>query len=234
MSKKEFEQHLTNGRKILTGLLENKTAAKLDTYGKTIEWFKVLKEEIKHTLAEISEQIADKRIRLRFVDRGDTEAQLFIGSDVIVFNMHSNIFQLSPGDYNSQTSYVRQNPMTAYCGIIRIYNFLADSYEYNRLHDMGYLIGRIFINQEDHFMMEGKGQIGFMYRDFMHQMMSREVLQDIIIRICIHALNFDLYTPPYQAVQQTTVNDLNTITQSSKMKTGKRLGFKFESEPDVN
>ena len=233
MSQNEFDQHLANGSKLLTGLLENKTAAKLDTYGKTIEWFKVLKEEIKHTLSLISEQIEDERIRLRFVDRGDTEAQLFIGSDVIVFNMHSNIFQLNPNDYNSQTSYIHQNPMNAYCGIIRIYNFLADSYEYNRLHDMGYMIGRIFINQGDHFMVEGKGQIGFMYRDFMHQLMSREVLQDIIIRICVHALNFDLYTPPYKAVQQTTVNDLNAITQSSKMKTGKRLGFKFESDTDV-
>jgi hypothetical protein len=82
-------------------------------------------------------------------------------------------------------------------------------------------------------MIEGKGQIGFMYRDFMHQTMSREVLQDIIIRICIHALNFDLYTPPYQAVQKTTVQDLNAITQSSKMKTGKRLGFKFETDNTV-
>lgn len=233
MDKKEFEKHIKNGQNLLTNLLETKTGAKLDTYAKTIEWFKILKEEIKKTLKVIGENVEDERVRLRFVDRGDTEAQLFIGSDVVVFNMHSNIFQLNPADYNSQTSYIQKNPMNAYCGIIRVYNFLADSYEFNRVHDVGYLIGRIFINQEDHFMIEGKGQIGFMYRDFMHQKLSREIFRDVILRICIHALNFDLYTPPYQTVQKTTVQDLNTITQSSKMKTGKRLGFTFETDSDV-
>lgn len=234
MDKEKFEAHLSQGRSYLTHLLQNKTTVKLNVYENTINWFKVLKEELKASIEIIKKEINDDRIRLRFVDRGDTEAQLFIGSDVLVFNMHTNVFQLPPNDYNSMTSYVRSNPANAFCGIINIYNFLADSYEFNRHHDIGYLIGRIFINHENHFMMEGKGQLEFIYRDFMHQVLNEYVLKDIILRVSIHALDFDLFTPPYRTVQKATVQDLNALAHSSKLKTGKRLGFKFQTEQKIN
>jgi len=60
-----------------------------------------------------------------------------------------------------------------------------------------------------------------------------EMIRDIILRAAIHAIDFDLLTPPYQAVQQVTVFDMQTLSQSSKLKTGKRLGFKFQAETDL-
>ncbi len=233
MENNKFEKHLAQGRSYLVNTLENKTGTKLDVYKTTIEWFKVFKEELSACIELIKNEIKDDRIRLRYVEKGDAEAQLFIGSDVIVFNMHTNVFQLSPKDYASQTSYVRQNPLNGFCGIIRIYDFLADSYEFNRHHDIGYMIGRIFINRENHFLMQGKGQLGFMYGDFMHQILSKEVIQDIILRVSIHALDFDLFIPPYGAVQTATVQDLQTLNHSSQLKTGKRLGFKFEADQNI-
>ncbi len=233
MNDEKFEAHLNEGKNYVVGLLKNKTTLKLDVYQNTIEWFKKFKEELNAALDLVREEIDDDRIRLKVVDRGDTEAQLFIGSDAIIFTMHTNVFQLSKNDYSSQTSYVRNNPSNAYCGIINIYNFLADSYEFNRSHDLGYLIGRMFINKENHFLVEGKGQLGMIYRDFMHQELSRKIIRDIILRVSIHAIDFDLYTPPYNAVHKVTVQDLNTMNYSSKLKTGKRLGFKFESQQDI-
>ena len=44
-----------------------------------------------------------------------------------------------------------------YCGVINMYNFLSDSFKYNRENDLGYLIGRMFINKENTFV-EGKGK----------------------------------------------------------------------------
>ena len=233
MDKEQYEAHLEKGRNYLVQLLENKTCLKLDVYHNTVKWFKQFKEELRNSVEVIGNQLKDDRLRLKYVDRGDVEAQLFVGSDVIVFNMHTNVFLLNQTEYASQTSYVKADPSNAYCGIINIYNFLADSYEYNRSNDIGYLIGRIFINKEDHFLIEGKGQLGFIYRDFMHQIISPEILRDIIIRVSIHALDFDLYTPPYRAVQKVTVQDLNTLSSHSKLKTGKRLGFKFEAEQNI-
>jgi hypothetical protein len=45
-------------------------------------------------------------------------------------------------------------------------------------------------------------------------------------------INFDLLTPPYQAVQQISVYDIRTTIDNMQLKTGKRLGFKFQADPD--
>lgn len=234
MEKEKFEAHLNEGRNYLVDLLKNKTALKLDIYRNTIEWFKLFKLELLSCTELIRKEIPDERIRLRVVDKGDAEVQLFIGSDVIIFNMHTNIFQLERTEYASQSSYVQRNPLNGYCGIINVYDFLADSYEFNRSYDVGYLISRIFINRENHFLMEGKGELDFIYKDFMHQVLSVDIIKDIILRVSIHALDFDLFTPPYESVQTATVQDLQAFNYSSKLKTGKRLGFKFESQQNIS
>lgn len=225
MGKGESQKNLIN-------LLQSKSVLKQNIYKNTIEWFKVFKEEIKASVEEMRKEITDERVRLRFVDRGDAEAQLFIGSDVLVFNMHTNVFKFSDKDFPTKTSYVQKDESKAYCGIVHIYDFLADSYEFNRPNDLGYLIGRVFINREDHFMVEGKGQLGFLYRDFMHQVIDRDKIRDIIEQSAIHALEFDLLSPPYENVNQVTVFELQTLNHSSELKTGKRLGFKFKGNSD--
>ena len=224
---------LEEDKNYLADLLNTRTVLKQDVYKKTKEWFAILKEELKESVEELSGMLKDDRIRLRYVEKSDTEAQLFIGSDIIVFAMHTNIFKFADTDYASQTSYVQNNPANAYCGVIQIYNFLADSYEYNRPNDIGYLIGRLFINREDHFMMEGKQQLSFLYRNFMHQILSGDQLHEIIHKTAIAAIDFELLSPPYQTVEQTTVHQLQTMSHSSELKTGKRLGFKFNADINI-
>ncbi|MDA7804045.1 hypothetical protein N8987_05665 [Crocinitomix sp.] len=233
MESKKNEAHLDKGRDYLVQVLNHKTSVKLDVYQTTLNWFKVFKSELRNSIELMRKDIPDSRIRLRVIEKGDTEIELYIGSDAVIFTMHTNIFQLDANAYASKTSYIQQNPLNIYCGIINVYNFLADSYEYNRSHDVGYLISRIFINREDHFLIEGKGQLGLVYKDFMHQVLTKEIIQDIILRISIYAVDFDLYTPPYKAVQKATVQDLQDLNYSSKLKTGKRLGFKFESSENI-
>jgi hypothetical protein len=193
-------------------------------------WFKKFKVVLAECTADIRKRIPDERVRVKFEDKGDNEAHLCIGSDIIVFYLHSNVFKFSERDFPAMTSYVQDNPENGYCGIIHFYDFLYDSYEYNRLNDLGYLIGRLFINRENHFVVEGKGKLGFTYRDFMHQVIDEKILHDLVYEISIHAIEFDLLTPPYQTVQQVSVVDMQTLSQSSKLKTGKRLGFQFEAK----
>ena len=80
--------------------------------------------------------------------------------------MHSNVFEFDKNHGIWKISYVENNDMNSYCGIINIYNFLSDSFKYDRLDDLGYLIGRIFINKDNHYFVEGKRQLGFLYNDF--------------------------------------------------------------------
>ena len=45
--------------------------------------------------------------------------------------------------------------------MINIYNFLSDSFVYDRERDLGYLVARVFLNKEGHFFVQGKKQLGF-------------------------------------------------------------------------
>jgi hypothetical protein len=221
-------------KNLVVDLLKSKSILKQEVYTNTKKWFKQFKNEINDCVEIISKDLGDvkAKIRLKVIDKSDTEIQLYIGSDVLVFQMHTNVFKIAPNNYVHQSSYIKTNPNNAYCGVINVYNFLADSYEYNRFNDLGYLLARIFINREDHFFVEGKGQLEFMYKDFLNQKLNQDIIKDIILKISAYAIDFDLLTPPYEKVSVVSVQEAQAITQDSQLKTGKRLGFKFKSEND--
>lgn len=219
----------------LVDLLKSKSILKQNVYHNNIKWFKVFKKELNDCVVMLSKDLGDNKdeIRLKIVDRSDTEMQLYIGSDVLIFQMHTNVFKIANDNYVHQSSYIKQNPDNAYCGIINIYNFLADSYQFNRANDYGYLISRIFVNREDHFFIEGKGELEFVYKDFLNQVLNKEVIIDVIMKVAAFAVDFDLITPPYNKVSVVSVNEMQTISSNSKLKTGKRLGFKFQADSDI-
>lgn len=221
-------------RNHIINLLKSKSVMKQDVFSNTKEWFGILKQELADCISLIQEQLKDSpKVRLKYVDAGPYEAQLFIGSDVLIFYMHTNVFRFAKTNFVHQSSYLKKDPKAAYCGIINIYNFLADSYELNRLNDAGYLVSRIFVNKDNHFMIEGKGYLEFAYRDFLNQVMHKDVMLDVILKVAAYALEFDLLTPPYSSVGVVSVDQMQTLSSNSKLKTGKRLGFKFQSDNKI-
>jgi hypothetical protein len=109
---------------------------------------------------------------------------------------------------------------------------LNDSFKYNRVNDLGYLIGRIFVNHENHFMVEGKRQLGFLYNDFAKSSVNKDQLKSIVQSAILYALDFDLLIPNYDIVKETSVSQVQQISDTLKLKTGKRLGFTFQSNND--
>ena len=125
---------------------------------------------------------------------------------------------------------VNEDQLRSFCGVINIYNFLSDSLKYNRLNDEGILIGRIFINKDNNFFVEGDKELGFLFRDFANQQINEEILDQIINVCMVYTLNFDLYTPNFQNVRLISVHQISTMSMNQKIKTSKRLGFKFSHE----
>mgnify|MGYP000262389747 FL=1 len=99
------------------------------------------------------------------------------------------------------------------------------------MHDSGYLVGRIFVNKDMHFYVEGKRQLGFLYNDFVNSKLDKKVLGDIVESAMMYTLDFDLYTPPYTNIKEVSVQEIKEMSQNS-IKTGKRLGFRFEADSD--
>ena len=191
-----------------------------------------LKEVLEELSADMNDQLEnlDKRVRIEYRDRGKFEAQFHVGADMLIFSMHTNVFQFAREHVIWQNSYVQQEKDNAYCGIINIYNFLTDSFKYNRNADEGYLIGRVFVNRENQYFVEGKRQIALRHNNFGTQAISRAALLNIVETAVQYSLDFDLLVPPYDAVKIVSVEQLNTKIETSKMQTGKRLGYKFNSD----
>jgi len=219
-----------DNRALIQQLLEKKAALKQDIFQDTKNHFDRFKAHLKQEVSELRELVKDQRVRLQVEDKGDYQVQVYIGSDVLIYQMHTNIFRLPDEHPLWKTDYMKENKERGYFGIINIYNFLAESYLKNRMNDLGYLIGRIFINTDEHYMVEGKGQLGFLFRDLTQEKINEAIMKHIINVSFVYALEFDLLTPPYDLVSKATVVQMMELNANESIQTGKRLGFKFEAE----
>ena len=128
-----------------------KSTLKQQVFDSTFAAFNELKETLLEMASELDDELdgkLDRRVRLEYRDRGKFEAQMQIASDLLIFQMHTDVFEFPRGHAVWQTPYVKADRNNSYCGIVNIYNFLSDSLRFNRNADEGYLIGRIVINRE--------------------------------------------------------------------------------------
>jgi len=223
---------LDEKRLTIVTTLKEKSLLKQKVYDNTFEWFGVVKDILKTFSKDVNINLGgvDSRIKLEYTDRSSFDAQLKVAGDILLFSMHSNIFQFDREHPAWKTPYIQKNKYNAYSGIINIYNFLFDSFKYSRFDDLGYLIARIFINHENQYLVEGKRQMGMLFSNYGNEALSRSSLQIIISTAIQYSLEFDLLVPPYDTVKIATVGQAEAKIQHSRVITGKRLGFQFNSD----
>ena len=213
--------------------LKEKTTHKVATLKEVKERFKILKDEANNLIRELSDEIKDfKTISITYTAKGEFEAEIRFGEDVLVLFLHNDIFDFDKSHSIWKRSYVKENPMRAYCGMISVFNFLKTSFEMDRSEDVGYLIGRIFINRDTHFFVEGKKQLGFLYNDFGNAEIDRIAMRSIIMSAIQYCQEFDLQTPPFNSMSEVPVGAMIDISTRTRVKTGKRLGFQFSWDKD--
>jgi len=210
--------------------LINKGILKQKVYSNTLESFRLFKQEVLKLTEEYANNPDANEIIFEYTDRGEFEFEVKFAGDILIFLMHTNVFEIPRQHDLMRTNYIKQNKNRSYCGIINIYNFIADSFKYNRDNDLGYLIGRIFINNEKHFIIEGKKEIGMIYNNFDQSILDESAAREIVTSSIEYSINFDLLLPPFDAVKMVSVFDIQKQTQSLSMRTAKRLGFKFQSD----
>ena len=219
---------------MINAILVEKSSMKQDIYYNTLEIFKDFKKEIKKIVDQLNEDASkkDSRLIIEFAVRGEFEVELKFAGDILIFYMHTNVFKFNADHEISKTNYVKEDVRRRYCGIISVYNFLADSFKYNRANDLGYMIARIFLNNENHYAMEGKGQLENLYVDYEKAVIDQASIKAIIESCMLYSLEFDLLTPPYEAVQEVSVHQIKEATNHAMLKTGKRMGFVFKADVD--
>lgn len=219
-------------RDMILQLLQVKSGMKQDVYARTIALFGELKQLLQEIANDLEGGITavDKRIHVKYVDKGEMAAEVKVAGDTIIFHMHTNVFKLDQSNSLWKTSYLGEDELRGYFGVINIYNFLSDSFKYNRERDLGYLVARLFLNKEGHFFVQGKRQLGFLYNDLPDNTLDRDKLRQVLHSVILYVLDFDLLAPPYDQVNQVTVMEMNELNANSQLSTGKRLGFRFHTD----
>ena len=104
--------------------LKEKSLLKQKVFDNTLESFFVVKEVLKNLSKEVNTSLSgiDSRIRLEYTDRSNFDAQIKVAGDILLFSMHSNVFQFDRDHPAWKTAYIQKNKYNAYSGIINIYN----------------------------------------------------------------------------------------------------------------
>lgn len=225
---------MSNAEELILQTLKEKATLKQDIFRLTTETFEGLKKTLKDVASNLQSKIStiDKRVIVEYSEKSPFAVQLRTAGDVLIFEMHTNVFLFDPGHKIWNLSYVEEDSSRAYCGLINVYNFLSDSLKYKRVNDVGYLVARLFLNKESHFFVEGKRQMGFLYNNFATDKLTHDRMRAVIESAILYCLNFDLLIPPYDLVQEATFSQISESAQFMNAATGKRLGFRFHHDED--
>ncbi|MEO9484424.1 MAG: hypothetical protein ABJG47_13290 [Ekhidna sp.] len=214
-------------------ILLSKSTVKQKAYRNVCRAFKELEQEAQLLIDVISAKTTerDQDIKLSVEPVSDQEFHIRIAGDLLVFVLHTNIISL-PEDYEyNKSNYVADQPLRKYLGQINVYNFMADSFEFNRLNDPGYLLARLLINSENYFIVEGERQIGFMFKSISAKPLDKVDL-DILIKLIIsQAADNDLVVPPFPNIRKITVREKLEKTQS--LGAGNKIGFQMSYQNET-
>ena len=218
----------------LKDLVFSKSELKQNVYQATKDTFELFRKETRELIDLFRERCRaeGRQVAFEFTDRGDFEFEVKFAGDILLFMMHTNVFEFSRDHQVMKTPYVREDPKRSYCGVIHIYNFLADSFVYQRDNDLGYMIGRVFVNNERHYFIEGKRELGMLYTNFNTSTVTPESVQGIVESAIEYTTNFDLLTPPYDEVKLVSVGEMRSNFDKKSLVTGKRLGFRFQADSE--
>lgn len=228
------KQQPTDARALILNALRTKSCMKQDVYHNTVALFEMVKELLQEIADDLATEVKghDERLTVNFTDKGATACELRVAGDVIIFHMHTNVFKLDQSHSLWKSSYLEEDELRGYFGVVNMYNFLSDSFKFNRERDLGYLVARLFLNRDKKFFVQGKRQLGFLYDDLIANDLDRGRIKDVLLSVVLYVLEFDLLAPPYDQVNQVTVSEMNELNANLQLSTGKRLGFRFQSDAD--
>ena len=215
-------------------MLETKSCIKQQTYRNLTDVFRSLMGESEKIIEEVKKVVdqKDKDIILQVTSVSDHEFHVKIAGDLLIFFMHSNIVMMDNEHPFNKSKYVIDNPMGKYLGQINVYNFMADSFRYNRISDPGYLIGRLFINYENKFLIEGDETVSHGHSIISSEPISTTDLSIFVQLAISEAIDTDLVTTPFKNIRKITVQQKEE--KSQMLGAGHKIGFQMTYQQGID
>ncbi|NJN43000.1 MAG: hypothetical protein HC811_12990 [Flammeovirgaceae bacterium] len=214
-------------------LLENKSNAKQITYKKLLTAFQQLQHESMRVVNELAKKMHpdDGDVTVSFEEVNEHEFHVKLAGDLLVFVLHTNIVTFDETHGVMKDPYVMERDINRYFGQIMIYNFMSDSVKFNRINDPGYLVARVLINHEGRFLIEGEGQLSFLYNTISQVPISTTDLNIVVKLALTVAIENDLMAPPFPQVQFITLNQ--KLEKTQELGAGSKIGFRMSYQSKV-
>jgi hypothetical protein len=218
---------------LIRSMLETKSTAKQITYKNLLDAFVILSTEAHRVIDELIKKSkpVDVDVTVEFVEVNEHEFHVKLAGDLLVFVLHTNIVSLPPDHPVMSDPYLLAKEVNRYFGQIMIYNFMSDSFKFNRANDPGYLLARLLINHEARYIIEGNGRLGALFNTVSSGPIS-EIELNVLIKIALTmAIENDLVASPFPQVQFITVHQKNEKTQ--ELGGGQKIGFRMSFENEL-
>jgi len=173
----------------------------------------------------------DASVVIEYRSVNDFEFHVKFSGDLLIFVMHSNIITLPEEHELMKSRYVDEDFRRRFFGHIMAYNFMADSIKYSRLNDPGYLLGRLLINIDNHFYLEGVKQLDLSYHDMASNKIDEEALRIFVESTMIASVNNDLVAPDVDEIRKITVKQK---LEEQQVSTPQKVGFNFSYQSKSN
>ena len=213
--------------------LSSKSSAKQAIFRATQAAFDVLRQVSQELCLELTQKITttvDASVRIEYYPVNGMEFHIRFSGDLLVFVMHSNIVTFPDNFGPMTTPYVQDDFRRRFFGHIMAYNFMADSIKYQRLNDPGYLVGRLLVNIDSHYFLEGVQQLELPDHDMSATPITPEAMRLFVESAMIAAVNNDLIAPPMTDIQRITVKQKLENQQVSR---ASKVGFSFSHEQSL-
>ena len=98
-------------RELIIKTLKEKSSLKQDVYANTLHAFNLFKSTAKQVAADLKKEAMaiDKRVIIDYKEKGAFEFELRVAGDLLIFNMHTNIFEFDKSHNIWKSSYVFRN-----------------------------------------------------------------------------------------------------------------------------
>jgi len=218
----------------ITHMLETKSTSKQATYKNLLAAFALLFKESKRVIDELKKKAkpGDKDVTLECKQISEHEFHVKMAGDLLIFVLHTNVVTFDEGHPIIQNPYIRENELNRYFGQINVYNFMSDSLKFNRVNDPGYLVGRLMINHENRFFIEGEGRLADLFSSISKGPLQETDLATLVKHALLVAIDNDLMAPPYTQVKFITLYQKQEHTP--EMGGGQKIGFKMSYENKVD
>jgi hypothetical protein len=223
---------MSNESHPIVSTILSKAGLTKDVTDSTFSVLQLLKSVLQRMESEFRKEVVakDPRIKIQYRDRGTFEAELKVGEDLLIFIMHTNAFVFEAAHPIWKTGYVSLDQTRGTVGMISVYNFLSDSFKFDRRNDIGHLVARVFVNRDGNFFVEGKRQLGVLFNDYANMKADEQNLRAFSEGVLMFSLDIDVNVPPFDAMKEISVYEAMVNTMQSTVTTSKRLGFKFETD----